>query len=284
MPSNHTTLIPPAELVPHLNDSDWVVIDCRFTLTDTEAGRRAYAQGHVPGARYAHLDEDLSSPITPTSGRHPLPDPDTLARKLGAWGVDESKQVVVYDATFGSMAARLWWLLRWLGHQRVALLDGGFPRWQREGFPVTADMPRVVPATFASRLDPTLLVDAATVERMRTARDRRLLDARAEERFSGEIEPLDKVAGHVPGALNLPWEDNLDFAGNYQTPAELRALYAEKLGDVAPTRVVHMCGSGVTACHSVLAMEHAGLKGSRLYAGSWSEWITDPKRPVVTGP
>jgi thiosulfate/3-mercaptopyruvate sulfurtransferase len=279
-----TTLITPAALALHLDDPDWVVVDCRFTLTDTEAGRQSYQQGHIPGARYAHLDEDLSAPITPTRGRHPLPDPDVLAGKLGRWGISDNTQVVVYDATFGSMAARLWWLLRWLGHPRVALLDGGFPRWQREGFPVTGNAPRITPATFTARLDDSLRVDAGVVERIRNAPDHVLLDARAEERFAGDIEPLDKVAGHVPGAVNLPWEDNLDFGGNYLTPEELRALYAEKAGTTTPQHVVHMCGSGVTACHSVLAMEHAGLKGSKLYAGSWSEWITDPKRPVATGP
>lgn len=281
---DYTTLISPAELARHLNDPAWVVVDCRFTLTDTEAGRRAYLQGHIPGARYAHLDDDLSSPVTATTGRHPLPDPHALARKLGAWGIDASKQVVVYDATFGSMAARLWWLLRWLGHERVALLDGGFPRWQREGHPVTAELPRVTPREFRARLNNALLANANDVELMRVEPDWRLLDARSEERFTGDVEPLDKVAGHIPGAVNLPWEDNLDFGGNYQSADELRAQYAARLAGVAPDHVVHMCGSGVTACHNVLAMEHAGLTGSKLYAGSWSEWITDPKRPVATGP
>jgi thiosulfate/3-mercaptopyruvate sulfurtransferase len=280
---NFTTLIDPADLSKHLHDPDWVIFDCRFTLTDPDLGRRLYEEGHIPGARYAHLDHDLSAPITATTGRHPLPDPELLAHKLGAWGVNAGKQVVVYDATFGAMAARLWWLLRWLGHERVALLNGGYPRWHREGLSVSSEPPQITPATFQPRINAQLCVDANHVEAIRVEKNYRLLDARAEERFSGEVEPLDKVAGHVPGALNLPWEDNLDFSGDYQSVDDLREMYAEKLNGVAPDHVVHMCGSGVTACHNVLAMEHAGLKGSRLYAGSWSEWITDPKRPVATG-
>ncbi len=277
------TLISPAELAPHLEDKTWVVFDCRFTLTDTEAGQRAYQQGHIPGARYAHLDEDLSSPITETSGRHPLPNPDILARKLGSWGVSNTSQVVVYDGTFGAMAARLWWMMRWLGHRRVALLDGGFPRWQREGFSVTTELPVVKPAVFNPSVNRDLFVDATIVDRQRSDNDHRIIDARSEERFAGDVEPLDKVAGHIPGALNLPWEDNLDFSGSYLSADELRALYADKIGAVPPENVIHMCGSGVTACHSILAMEHAGMRGSKLYAGSWSEWITDPHRPVATG-
>ncbi len=284
MPPNYTTLVRPAEFAPHLDDPAWVLFDCRFTLTDPDAGRRAYARDHIPGARYAHLNDDLSSAVTPASGRHPLPDPDTLAAKLGDWGVNAATQVVVYDATFGSMAARLWWLLRWLGHTRVALLDGGYPRWQREGFAVTSALPDVTPSRFSARINDTLLANAARVDQIRNDANYRVLDARAEERFTGDVEPLDKVAGHIPGAVNLPWEDNLDFNGNYLDAESLRALYREKLQGVPPRQVVHMCGSGVTACHSMLAMEHAGLTGSRLYAGSWSEWITDPAHAVIKGP
>ena len=276
-----TTLIDPTQLADHLNDPQWIIFDCRFTLTDTEAGRRAYNEGHIPGARYAHLNEDLSAPLTPTTGRHPLPDPDVLAHKLSAWGVDATKQVVVYDATFGAMASRLWWLLRWLGHHNVALLNGGFPRWQREGFSITANAPTVHATTFRANINTALVVGADEVERIRVESDYRLFDARAEERFSGTVEPLDTVAGHIPGAINLPWEDNLDYGGNFQTPEELRESYANTLGGVAPEHVIHMCGSGVTACHNILAMEHAGLRGAKLYAGSWSEWITNPNRAIA---
>lgn len=283
MKKTYTTLITPSELAPLLADPAWVVFDCRFTLTDPDAGKRAYSQDHIPGARYAHLNDDLSSSITATSGRHPLPNPDILARKLGAWGVNNASQVVVYDATFGAMAARMWWLLRWLGHERVALLDGGYPRWQREGLPVTNEVALISPATFQPQLRPELCVNAEVVDDIRVESAYKLIDARSEERFRGEVEPLDKVAGHVPGALNHPFDDNLDYGGNFLVQDELRAGFIAKIAAVDPHNVVHMCGSGVTACHNILAMEHVGLKGSKLYAGSWSEWITDPQRPVATG-
>jgi thiosulfate/3-mercaptopyruvate sulfurtransferase len=276
-----TTLVDTETLARHLDDPRWVVFDCRFTLTDPEAGRRAYAAGHIPGARYAHLEEDLSRAVTSTTGRHPLPDPDVLSRKLGDWGVDESKQVVVYDGSFGAMAARLWWLLRWLGHEACALLDGGFPKWQREGRPVTPGLPRVTPATFRPRVDDRLWVDSRFVEHALKGDAYLIVDARAEERFRGEIEPLDKVAGHIPGAFNRPYEDNLDMGGEFLSDETLHEDYVALLGGVPPEHVIVMCGSGVTACHNLLAMEHAGLRGARLYAGSWSEWITDPRRPVA---
>ncbi|TAM47956.1 MAG: sulfurtransferase [Gammaproteobacteria bacterium] len=278
-----TTLVDTDTLARHLADPRWVVVDCRFTLTDTGAGRRAWTAGHIPGARYAHLDEDLSSPITPRTGRHPLPDPNALARKLGAWGIDESKQVVVYDDTFGAMASRLWWLLRWLGHESVALLDGSYPKWVREKKPVTPEAPVVHQTTFYPRVNNTFWVNADFVERVRQDEAFVVFDARAEERFRGEVEPLDKVAGHVPGAVNAMYEDNLDVSGEFLSAEELRERYLDLLGGVVPDQAIHMCGSGVTACHNVLAMEHAGLPGARLYAGSWSEWITDPNRPVATG-
>lgn len=278
-----TTLVDTDTLARHLSDPRWVVVDCRFTLTDTGAGRRAWTVGHIPGARYAHLDEDLSSPITPRTGRHPLPDPNALACKLGGWGIDESKQIVVYDDTFGAMASRLWWLLRWLGHDAVALLDGGYPKWVREKKPVTAEAPVVHPAMFHPRVNNVLWVNADFVERVRRDEAFVVLDARAEERFRGEIEPLDKVAGHVPGAVNAMYEDNLDVSGEFLSAEELRERYLDLLGGIVPDQAIHMCGSGVTACHNVLAMEHAGLPGAKLYAGSWSEWITDPNRPVARG-
>ena len=277
------TLVDTATLAAHLDDPHWVVVDCRFILTDPDAGRRSYAVGHIPGARYAHLDADLAGPITATSGRHPLPDPDTLARKLGAWGIGNDTQVVVYDDSFGSIAARLWWLLRWLGHEQVALLDGGIPKWKREGRAITDQVVTVTPTRFVPRVNDALRVDAAMVERIRTQPGSRLIDVRAEERFSGEREMLDRVAGHVPGARNVPFDDNLDNPGTYLAPETLRTLYADVLGNAAPADTVVMCGSGVTACHTLLALEHAGLSGARLYVGSWSEWIRDPARPVATG-
>ena len=278
-----TTLVNTETLSRHLDDPRWVVVDCRFVLTDPDAGRRAYAAGHVPGARYAHLDNDLCSPVTPASGRHPLPYPQVLAEKLGRWGIDKTSQVVVYDDTFGAIAARLWWLLRWLGHEAVALLDGGYPKWQREGHPVTMELPMIQATQFHPTINNAMWVDAEYVEKIHEQKDGVLIDARADIRFRGDVEPLDKIAGHIPGAINIPYEDNLDFSGEFMSDEALRELYLAAMNHVAPDQVVQMCGSGVTACHNILAMEHAGLAGSKLYAGSWSEWITDANHPVAKG-
>jgi thiosulfate/3-mercaptopyruvate sulfurtransferase len=278
----YTTLVDTDELAKHLDDPDWVIFDCRFTLSDTGAGLRAYNEGHIPGARYAHLDNDLSSPVTNTTGRHPLPDPGELAAKLGAWGVDRNKQVVVYDDTFGAMAVRMWWLLKWMDHENVALLDGVFPKWLREKRPISKELPAIEPASFTASTNDDMWIAADEVQSLAEGAGV-VIDARAEERYSGEVEPLDKVAGHVPGAINLPWEDNLDLGGDFLPAEELRELYTPLIGEHPARNVIQMCGSGVTACHNILAMEHAGLKGSRLYAGSWSEWITDPARPVKSG-
>jgi thiosulfate/3-mercaptopyruvate sulfurtransferase len=278
-----TTLISTEQLAQHLNDPQWIVFDCRFTLSDPDGGRRLYLQGHVPGARYAHLDDDLSSPVSARSGRHPLPDPAVLASKLAAWGVGTETQVVVYDDSFGSMAVRFWWLLRWLGHDAVALLDGGFPRWKRDKCPLASDLPVVSPAHFSARPDDRLWVGVSEVEAARQDGCRRILDARPEDRFTGEREPLDRVAGHIPGSCNWSFEENLDMGGTFLPAEELREAYVKLLNGAAPESIIHTCGSGVTACHNILAMEIAGLPGSRLYPGSWSEWIADPVRPVETG-
>ena len=277
----YKTLVDTHTLALHLRDPDWVVVDCRFVLSDPDAGRRAYEAGHIPGARYAHLNDDLSAPLTDVSGRHPLPDPALLAARLGAWGIDNSRQVVVYDDSFGSMAGRLWWLLRWLGHDAVALLDGGLPKWQREGHSMSQAIPAVVPVTFSPHIRPGLLANASDVEKAVKRDDMLVIDARAEERFNGEIELLDKVAGHIPGAVNLPYDDNLHLSGTYSSEEELAGLYRGILGEVKPENTILMCGSGVTACHQSVAMARAGLKGARRYAGSGSDWITDERRPVA---
>lgn len=279
----YRTLIDANTLAAHINDPAWVVCDCRFKLSDAEGGRRAYAQAHIPGARYVHLNDDLAGPVGAHTGRHPLPDPTRLAEALGRWGIDRTTQIVAYDDSFGSMAARLWWLLRWLGHEAVAVLDGGIQAWQRAGGALNADVPVVTRKRFVAQPNDTLWVDADFVQRALADNTHVVIDARAEERFSGEREPFDAVAGHVPGAINLPFEDNLSIASTFQSPAELRAQYAPLLAGRPATQAIHMCGSGVTACHNLLAMEHAGLTGAKLYAGSWSEWITDARRPVATG-
>lgn len=275
-----TTLVSADELAKQLHDPQWVVFDCRFALTRPESGREAYARSHIPGARYAHLNQDLSGPVSPASGRHPLPDAALFARQLGCWGVDTSTQVVVYDDSFGSMAVRLWWLLRWLGHDAVALLEGGFPAWVRQGRELAAELPALTPTEFLPAPDDSLWVDSnAMLEAVRARAV--IVDARPDERFSGLFEPLDKVAGHIPGSINSPFEDNLDARGNFLPAQELRALYAPLLHGAPPGEVIHMCGSGVTACHNLLALEIAGMPGGKLYVGSWSEWIADPSRPIV---
>lgn len=276
-----TTLIDTATLAQHLNEPDWVVVDCRFNLADTGAGELAYGKAHISGARYAHLDRDLSSSITAQSGRHPLPEVEALAKRLGEWGINKRSQVVAYDDAGGAMAVRLWWLLRWLGHERVAVLDGDWQKWCREGRKVTAEIPRVKATVFRPRRDDELWLSTQQVVEAMASSDILLLDARTAERFRGEQEPIDPVAGHVPGAVNFPLQQNLAADGSFLSAEQLRALYEKNLKGREASEVVHMCGSGVTACHNLLAMEHAGLHGSKLYAGSWSEWIRDPQRPVA---
>ncbi len=280
-------LVTPAEVRPHLQDPDWCVVDCRFSLADPRAGRQAYEQGHIPGAVYADLEADLSSAPAAGTGRHPLPAPERLARRLEAWGIGAQTRVVAYDDAGGAFAARLWWLLCWLGHPAAAVLDGGLAAWKAAGLPLDRAPPRPPAAPLDAMPGPGpgpgAGLDAEAVASGLEAGTLLLLDAREAARFRGEVEPIDPVAGHVPGARNLPFSANLDAQGCFLAPPQLRARFAAVLGDTAPEQVVHMCGSGVTACHNLLAMERAGLHGSRLYPGSWSEWITDPRRPVARG-
>lgn len=279
----YTTLIDPEQLANSLRHPQWVLVDCRFNLAEPGAGEGAYNQSHIPGAHYAHLDRDLSGARTATTGRHPLPDPARLAARFGEWGIGANTQVVAYDEGSGAFAARLWWLLRWMGHAAVAVLDGGFKAWTQHNLPVEHAPPQHLDAHFSPAASLCEPVDATFVAAMwNTDRDR-LIDVRAAARFAGESEPIDKVAGHIPGALNIPFDRNLTERGTFRTPDQLRQLYSPQLPPQGAQRVVVMCGSGVTACHTLLALEHAGLHGARLYAGSWSEWITDPARPVATG-
>lgn len=277
----YRTLIDAATLQQNLNQPDWVIIDCRFSLANTEAGSYAYRHGHIPNARYAHLDKDLSSRITATTGRHPLPDFKVLAQKLGAWGVSNHSQVVVYDDAGGAFAGRLWWLLRCLGHDNVAVLNGGIKHWQQQ-YALTTHLPQIKPATFRAYLNPNLWLTANQVENQLAKRAITLIDARTAERYRGEQEPIDPVAGHIPYALNRPLQLNLNAQSLFLSPEALRAQFKQIIGTTAPEQVVHYCGSGVTACHNVLAMEHAGLTGSKIYAGSWSEWIRNKNRAVAT--
>jgi len=278
------TLIQTDTLATQLVDPAWVVFDCRFVLADPAAGPKRYAEGHIPGARYLHLDRDLASPVTPDTGRHPLPDPSRLAELLGRMGVDDHIQVVVYDDAGGAYAARLWWLLRWLGHRQAAVLDGGWQRWLQEGRPVTTELPKPELRKFTAQLQTGMWVTTGEVLELVLGRKRgRLMDARGASRYRGEEEPIDPVAGHVPGAINLPFTENLAADGRFKEPAVLARRFEQALAGLSAAQAISMCGSGVTACHNLLAMEAAGLTGARLYAGSWSEWIRDASRPVARG-
>lgn len=278
---NFTTLISAADLAAHLDSPGWVVCDCRHDLMNYEAGQRDYAHSHIPGARFLHLDDDLSGPRTGTNGRHPLPHPITFTLRLGALGIDNNTQIVAYDASGGAYAARLWWMLRWVGHTRVAVLDGGWDAWVGTGRPITREPPTIGATTYNPSLQPQLAVTAEFVSGHLGSPTIQLLDARAPDRYRGENETLDPVAGHIPGAANRFYRLNLDGSGCFRPAVELEREFAGLLGGRTPACVVHQCGSGVSACHNLLAMEFAGLTGSRLYPGSWSEWVSDRSRPVV---
>lgn len=277
----HTTLVSVEELAAHLDDANWIVCDCRHDLANYHFGRNAYAQSHIPGARFLHLDEDLSGPKTGCNGRHPLPHPITFTLRLAALGIDNGKQVVAYDSAGGPYAARLWWMLHWVGHSKAAVLDGGWDAWTRAGQPVTAALPVITPTRYNPMPAPELAVNAKFVEKSIGGGTVQVVDARSPDRFRGENEALDPVAGHIPGAINRFFKNNLDDAGRFKPAETLRQEFVALLGTHAPTDIVHQCGSGVTACHNLLAMEIAGLSGSRLYPGSWSEWVSDRTRPVA---
>jgi thiosulfate/3-mercaptopyruvate sulfurtransferase len=279
----HSTIISTEALATRLSDPSFVVVDCRFKLDDVGWGELQWAAGHVPGAMYAHLDRDLSGPKTGTNGRHPLPDPALLAETFGRLGITSGRQVVAYDQDTGMFASRLWWLLRWLGHDAVAILDGGFAKWVAEGRPVSAASDRRETATFQGSPRPGMTVRADEVALHSGKGDWRVLDARAPERYRGEIEPMDPVAGHIPGATSYFYQRNLDEQGLLRRPEDLRTRFEAIVGGVAPDHVVCYCGSGVQASHNLLALEHAGIKGAKLYPGSWSEWVSDPSKPVATG-
>ncbi|GAB4473113.1 MAG: sulfurtransferase [Burkholderiaceae bacterium] len=282
----NTTLVTVEELEAHLFDRDWCVVDCRHDLMDLEAGWRAYQAGHIPGATFAHLEEDLSGAKTGSNGRHPLPEREDLAAVFRDWGIDNDTQIVAYDAHGGQFAVRLWWLARWLGHEKVAVLDGGWPAWlARTNWSSTA-LPERERGRFEARAP---LAAAAGIDEVLAARDDAatlLVDARAPERFEGRVEPIDPVAGHIPGAVNRFWQTNLvdPASGRFKSPQQLRAEFEQLLAGRAAGQMIVYCGSGVTSCHHLLALELAGLAGARLYAGSWSEWIADPQRPVAKGP
>lgn len=275
-----SSVISVAELAELRAEPDLRLVDCRASLQDPEAGRELYRQGHLPGASFADLLTDLSGPIiSGKTGRHPLPPIEAFVARVRSWGISDGSQVVCYDDASGAFAARLWWLLRWLGHDAVAVLDGGYAAWTAAGQPITAQAPILAVGDFSPRSHTDWLVQARDLSESAA---RKVFDARAPERYRGDVEPIDPVAGHIPGAVNLPFSENLR-AGKFLPPAELRQRLAAALGDTAPEDAVVYCGSGVTACHDILAFAHAGLPLPKLYAGSWSEWITDPARGVEKG-
>jgi thiosulfate/3-mercaptopyruvate sulfurtransferase len=273
------TLVQAETLSIAVGRPDLVIVDCRFSIVSPGAGEMAYLQGHVPGAVYAHLDRDLSDMGKQKQGRHPWPDAAEFTAKLGAWGITPQHQVVAYDDAEGAIAARFWFLLRALGHEKVAVLDGGWARWTALGLPVDTQVRRPPSLRYAAEFDTSRLLDAGQVQERLDAGEL-LLDARAADRFRGENEMLDRVAGHVPGAVNRPYAENL-VDGHFKTPVQLAAEFRELLGERTPDQIMTMCGSGVTACHHLLAMERAGLRGGKLFTGSWSGWIEEPSRPVA---
>jgi thiosulfate/3-mercaptopyruvate sulfurtransferase len=276
------TLISVEELAGAIDDC--VVVDCRHDLLDLQAGLRSYEEGHIPSSFFLSMEADLAGPKSGRNGRHPLPDRETLRRRLESLGLADGRQLVAYDAQGGAMAVRLWCLARWLGHEEVAVLDGDLRAWRAAGYPISDEvtpLPETRGRLSADRPPLVTLVDAGEVEAMLDSPDMLLIDARAPDRYAGIIEPLDPVAGHIPGALNRFYGNNLRPDGRFKPAEVLRDEYRALLGDTPPGGVVHQCGSGVTACHNLLAMQHAGLAGARLYIGSWSEWVSDPDRPVA---
>jgi len=263
------------ELAAH---PEWRLFDCRHDLANPALGEQQYVEAHIPGALFAHLDRDLSAPRTGSNGRHPLPEARAFIAWLGRQGLKPGDTVVCYDAASGAMASRLWWMLRWVGHEQARVLDGGLAKWQREGRPVTAELPRFEPGTYPGKAKASMHASLAVVEKK--LKRAALIDARAPARYRGESEPIDPVAGRIPGARNRFNNDNLTPEGVFKTPELLRSDFEKILSDRNAGEVINYCGSGVAACHNALAMEIAGLTGSRVYIGSWSEWSTDPARPI----
>ncbi len=278
------SLISTAELKASLGSPNLVIVDCRFYLTDISKGRDEYRSGHIPGASYAHLDSDLSGIIIPgKTGRHPFPDIGTFAEKCGGWGIGKDTQVVAYDQGHGGIAARLWFLLKWAGHENAAVLNGGWAAWQTAGFDVSNERPTLSAKTFRPDPKPGKIASLEKVASISNDKDWLLCDSRSADRFRGENETIDPVAGHIPGAISVPFVENLDERGMFLEKAKLEERFSKLLKNQPLEKTVFYCGSGVTACHNLLALHHTGQHGALLYPGSWSEWITDEKRPIETG-
>jgi thiosulfate/3-mercaptopyruvate sulfurtransferase len=278
-----TTFISTAELSSHLDNPSWAVIDCRFDLDDPEKGEREYLDSHIPGALYAHLDRDLAAPASPALGRHPLPDTHELVNTFSQWGIDSDVQVVAYDNRGGGFAARLWWMLRYLSHEKVAVLSGGFPAWEKMGLPLRSGRETRPPRTFRANVQPHMLATAKDVLTQIGQEEMLLVDSRAPERYRGEEEPFDPIAGHIPGAQNHFWQKNLDADGHIRRRKFLHDEWEQVLSGKTPDRAIFYCGSGVTACLNLLSMAHAGFEGAKLFVGSWSQWSHNPDLPKKTG-
>ncbi len=279
---SYTTLMSTAQLAQHLDDTNWIVFDCRFSLADADRGRRDYQKSHIFRAIYAHLNADLSGPIAPgVTGRHTLPDVEAISRFFSQSGLDQNSQVVAYDDAGGAMAVRVWWLLRWLGHEAVAILDGGWPKWIADGRPTTADVPIITPRVFVPHIRSDMWLTSDQIFAQLNDPNFKLFDSRNADRYRGENETIDPIAGHIPGAICAPYADNLNPDGMFKSPDQLRARFESLLDHTLANHTAFYCGSGITAAHNILALEVAGLGEAKLYAGSWSEWITNPSRPIV---
>lgn len=281
--TGYTNITEPSDVLSELSNPDWIIVDCRFDLTNPDWGFKNYQLAHIPGAVYAHLDRDLSGKRSAANGRHPLPTPEAFRKVAGSIGIDSTKQVVVYDTTGGSFAARLWWMLKYYGHNRAAVLNGGFQAWVDGGRPVENGVRTNPKVEFLGEPQPAMVATTAEMEEILSGGRFRIIDARASERFRGDVEPLDPVAGHIPGAVNRFHQTNLGPDGRLLSPASLRSEFLDLLAGTPPSQAVVYCGSGVTSCHHLLAMDAAGLPLARLYSGSWSEWIRDPGHAVALG-
>ena len=280
---SYTTIVDAAVLAGHLSDPNWIILDCQHDLMQHAYGREAYAREHIPGAQFVALDDDLAGAKTGSNGRHPLPSVEDLTRLFSRLGITGDKQVVVYDGAQNMYAGRLWWSLKWLGHVNVAVLDGGLAKWKADGRPLTSEVPAAKPAPFTAKVNEAIRATVDDVSRRMSDSKTTIIDARAPDRYDGSAETIDPVGGHIPGAKNRFWKNNVNADGTFKPAEVLRAEFEALLTGKAPEDVILQCGSGVTALHNFVAMEIAGLSGARLYPGSWSEWCANPARPVATG-
>jgi len=279
---SYKTIISAENLIKNINNKEFIIFDCRCDIKETSYGIDQYTEGHIPNAIFVDIDTDLADKKTSTSGRHPLPDPKILTEKLCNWGMSNTKQVVIYDDAGGAFAGRMWWILRWLGHEKTALLDGGLGAYMAVGGKLTSEITAYANTSFDISANDAMHVTIKEVEDAQYRMDKLIIDARSKERYLGIKDMVDPIAGHVPGAISYPLGNNLDKTGCFKSAEELKLQFSKVIGDTKSEDIISMCGSGITACHNILAMEIAGIKNVRLYVGSWSEWITDKNRPVAT--